>query len=129
MQSTALTFDKINQIKGYIDALDNRTKLLKTRIDNKVNDSEIYKEFEDLKHTIQECKQHPYFEKIAAFLQRRLETVKGNYQIARRKYEKREERQNERRYKIISREVPTSHLEVENGSIFANYLLKTNKNY
>jgi t-SNARE complex subunit (syntaxin) len=129
MQSTAPTFDEINEIKGRIDALDNRTQSLKTRIDNEVDDSEIYKEFEDLKHTIQECKQHPYFEKIAAFLQRRLETVKGNYQIARREYEKREERQNERRYKIIGGKVPTSHPEVENGSIFANYLLETDKNY
>jgi t-SNARE complex subunit (syntaxin) len=102
---------------------------LKTRINNKVNDSEIYKEFEDLKHAIQECKQHPYFEKIAAFLQRRLETVKGNYQIARRKYKKREKRQIKRRYKIISKEVLTLHPKVENSLIFANYLLEIDKNY
>lgn len=52
MQSTAPTFNKINQIKGRINTLDNRIQLLKTRIDNKVDDSKVYKEFEDLKHTI-----------------------------------------------------------------------------
>jgi syntaxin 1B/2/3 len=52
--------------------------------------------------------------------------VYENYQIGRREYEKRRERRTERRYKIIGREVPTSHHKVENGPIFANHLLETN---
>jgi t-SNARE complex subunit (syntaxin) len=129
MQSTNPIFTEINEIKGRIDALDNGIKSRKTRSFDEVDDSEIYKEFEDLKHIIQECKQHPHFEKIAAFLQQRLGTVKRNYQIARREYEKRKGRQIERQYKIIGGEVPISYPEVENGSIFANYLLDIDKNY
>jgi syntaxin 1B/2/3 len=143
MQSTAPTFAEIKQIKGCIDALNNRIQSLKTRYDRIIDaldpaqeskasteldedDFEICKEYVDLKHTIQECKRYPQFEKIADTLQRCLGTVYENYQIGRREYEKRRERRTERRYKIIGRDVPTSHHEVENGPIFANHLLETN---
>jgi t-SNARE complex subunit (syntaxin) len=143
MQSTAPTFAEIKQIKGRIDTLDNRIQLLKTHYDQIINaldpsqerkakaelekdDSKIDKEFEDLKHTIQECKQYPHFEKIADTLQRCLGTVKGNYQVGRREYKERRELQSKRRYKITG-EVPTSQPEVENGPIFANHLLEIDK--
>jgi t-SNARE complex subunit (syntaxin) len=141
MQSTASTFAEINQIKGCIDALDNRIQSLKTRYDRIIDavdpalelaelrkdDSEIGKEFEDLKHTIQECKQYPHFEKIAETLQRRLGTVNRNYQVGSREYEKRKELRRTRHYEIVGGEVPTSHPEVENGPIFANHLLEIDK--
>ena len=76
MQSTALTFAKIKQIKGCINALNNRIQLLKTRYNRIIDaldhaqkskaltkldkdDFEICKEYVDLKHTIQKCKQYP----------------------------------------------------------------------
>ncbi len=141
----APTFAEIKQIKDCIDALSNRIQSLKTHYNQIINaldpaqeskasakldedDFEICKEYEDLKHAIQECKQYPQFEKIADTLQKCLGTVYGNYQIGRREYEKRRELQTERRYKIIGREVPTSYPEVENGPIFANHLLEIDKN-
>lgn len=144
MQSTAPTFAKINQIKGSIDALDNRIQSLKTRYDRIINavdsalesealaklredDSKVGKEFEDLNNIIQECKQYPPFEKIAETLQRRLGTLNGNYRAGRREYEKRKELRSMRHYEIIGGEVPTSHPEVGNGPIFANHLLEVDK--
>jgi t-SNARE complex subunit (syntaxin) len=146
MQSTAPTFAEINQIKGSIYDLDNSIQSLKAHYDQiidaldpdqerkakaelKKDDSNIEKEFEDLRYTIQVCKQCPHLEKIADTLQRCLGTAYGKYQMGRREYEKRKERRTKRQYEIIGGEVPTSHPEVENGSIFANYLLEIDKNY
>jgi syntaxin 1B/2/3 len=145
MQSTTPTFAEIEQIKGYIGALNNRIQSLKTRYDRIIDaldpaqeskalaeldkdDLEICKEYENLKHIIQECKQYPQFEKIADTLQRCLGIVYENYQMGGHEYEKRRELRTKRRYKIIGREVPTSHHEVENGPIFANHLLEIDKN-
>lgn len=146
MQSTTPTFAEINQIKGRIDALDNRIKSLKIRYDEIIDaldpaeesiasakleedESEIRKDLKDLKGTIQIFKQYPDFNKIAGALQRRLGILYRNYQEERRIYKERKDLQSKRRYGIIGGEVPASHLEVENGPIFANHLLEIDKHY